>query len=194
MKHKNTRKIGYDAVASALKVITSNPYFIAASLAFQGFSMLESMDAGDDAAEAQRKAAELQRRQNEAEAAKQRIQIEREARIRRSNVLTAGAATGVSDSSSVEASIGSINTAAVENISTVNTKLGFATAIGQAQSDYYQAAADASFWKSISGVPGMLTSAAGMFKTPEAPSTPAPNFAPIKPSSWQAPNPFSSIG
>jgi regulator of protease activity HflC (stomatin/prohibitin superfamily) len=168
MKHKSTRKIGYSVVGDALSAITSNPYFIAASLAFQGFSMIEQMNAGDDAAAAAAKAADLQRRQNEAEAAKQRIQQEREARIRRANVTTTAANVGATGSSSVETSIGSIGTTAISNISNINEKLGFATAIGQAQTDQYQAQADASFWKTMGGMPNMLSSAGSMFKSPSA--------------------------
>lgn len=170
MKHKNTRKVGYGPIGEALKVVTSNPYFIAAQLAFQGFSMLEQMDAGDTAADAAAKAADLQRRQNEAEAAKARIQQERESRIRRANITTTAANVGATGSSVVEGSIGSIGTTAISNISNINEKLGFATAIGQAQSDQYQAQADASFWKTMGGIPNMLSSAGSMFKTPATPS------------------------
>ena len=184
MKHKNTRKIGYDAIGEALKVVTSNPYFIAAQLAFQGFSMLEQMDAGDTASDAAAKAADLQRRQNEAEAAKQRIQQEREARIRRANVTTTAANVGAAGSSVVEGSIGSIGTTAISNISNINEKLGFATAIGQAQTEQYQAQADASFWKTMGGIPNMLSTAGSMFKSPSTNTTKA-SFTP---------SPFSNIG
>jgi hypothetical protein len=194
MKHKNTRKIGYsgalDAIGDVFSAITANPWFIAAQLAFQGYSFLQEQDSRDNMSDAIQKQADLQRRQNEAEAAKARLQQEREARIRRANVTTTAANVGATGSSVVEGSIGSIGSTAIENISNINTKLGFATAIGQAQTEQYQAQADAQFWKSMGGIPNMLMSAGTMFGKSSTTKKSASGFSG---SSFTA-SPFSSIG
>jgi len=100
-------------------------------------------------AAATRKATELQNRQAEIQARQQRIRSVRDARVARANVVSAGAAAGVPDSSSVFGGAGSIQSQLASNLGVSNTLQGLenqrADALTQAntagniaQSEYIQ--------------------------------------------------------
>lgn len=184
MKHKNVRKVGYGPVFQAVSAVVSVASFFG------------QQKAQKKAEQAQEKQAELNNRLNERNAQRLRIQQAREARIKRSQILTSttGAGLGVTGTSSSVGGIGAVTTQENTNVSNINTNLGFSQAIGQQQSNYYQAQADASLWKSVGGLSSVVMGAGDLFKSFETKSTPAPKSAPSTPSSWQAPNPFSSIG
>jgi hypothetical protein len=88
-------------------------------------------------AQAQHDANAAQQRQAESEAQRARISQQREARIRRAQVL---ASTGISGSSGTAGAIASIGSQEANNINTINQNLGFSQEISAAN----QRAADAS--------------------------------------------------
>jgi hypothetical protein len=90
-----------------------------------------------DRAKAQHEANAAQQRQAESEAQRARISQQREARIRRAQVL---ASTGISGSSGTAGAIASIGSQEANNISTINQNLSFSAEISAAN----QNAADAS--------------------------------------------------
>ena len=90
-----------------------------------------------DRAKAQSEANAAQRRQAEAEAQRARIAQQREARIRRAQVI---ASTGISGSSGTAGAVASIGSQEASNISGINTNLSFSAEISAAN----QRASDAS--------------------------------------------------
>ena len=90
-----------------------------------------------DRSNAQHAANAAQQRQAETEAQRARISQQREARIRRAQVL---ASTGISGSSGTAGAIASIGSQEATNISTINQNLSFSAEISAAN----QRAADAS--------------------------------------------------
>lgn len=123
------------------------------SLAATGITGIKQQEAMDEAAAAERRRVEMQRRVQENQAQQARIAQLREMRIRTGNIVSAGASSGtvaagtspiVTGQTAVASQFGS-------NIGNINTQVAGANAIGQATSDIYQAQGNAQQWKDLGG-------------------------------------------
>jgi hypothetical protein len=168
MKHKNVRKVGYGPAAMAIGAVVS--------AAMSVVSYMEQSSAADDAAAAQERQAEMQKRINERNAQKQRIAASREERMRRadvlSNVSTAGVVAG--GTSPVMGSISSLGSQFGSNISNINTNLGASNAMGDAMTDYYNAVGNMQGWQQIGSAAGSIFNATGGFNALKNFGTPTP--------------------
>jgi hypothetical protein len=148
MKHKNVRKVGYGGVVSAISAIVGIASFF------------KQDEAADQAREAQERQAEIQKRVNERNAQKQRIQALREERISRASILSNAAPSGTvaGGTSAVVGGMGSVTSQFGANVSNINTNLGAANAMGDAMTDYYSATGNMQQWQSIGSAAGTIFS------------------------------------
>ena len=163
MKHTNVRKVGYASAVTAITSIVSSPWVTVASLALQGFSMLQSSKYADKAAEEAQKQAQMQERINAVNAARARTESIRESRIRSAQILTAGAAGDVAGSSSVETGIGSVGSQSINAQDAINQRLGFATAMGESQTKQADYMGSAQGWKDLGSFSSSMFTASGGF-------------------------------
>jgi hypothetical protein len=159
MKHKNTRKIGLMETVMAITSIVSAVSSVA------GF--FGQKKATGQAAAAEDRRAALESRLNDVNAQKARIAQMKEARIKRAQIVTstAGAGLGGMGTSSSVGGIGAVSSSEAGNIFNINRASGFASAIGQAKTDYATAAGESAGWQSISNAGSSIFTAAGGFKT-----------------------------
>lgn len=168
MKHKNVRKIGYaPAIAAVTAAFTyAAPFISAASAVMQGVSFFQQKKATSQAAAATSRQADLQNRLNDVNAQRERVAQLREARIRRSQIITdtAGAGLGPTGTSSSVGAIGAVTSQFASNVSSIDTQAGYGRAIGQAGTDAYNAMGEAKGWSDIGKVAGSIFDYAGGFK------------------------------
>ena len=163
MKHKNTRKIGYDP--GTIAIISTVASVAGAVSTVAGF--FGQKKATGQAAAAEDRRAALESRLNDVNAQKARIAQMKEARIKRAQIVTstAGAGLGGMGTSSSVGGIGAVSSSEAGNIFNINRASGFASSIGQAKTDYATAAGESAGWQSISNAGSSIFTAAGGFKT-----------------------------
>lgn len=174
-RHKVGLKTGRPVLEEPMTIIA------VAGLAMSGVSMMQQMGAADDMREAesrrmaaQTKMNESQQRQSDVEAQRQRVAQVREERIKRAQVLasTGNTSMGISGTSSLQGSTGSLGTQMGANIGYINQQQGFATEqsgynqeMGAASSSIFTAQNSAAGWQQIGSLGGSLFSAGGGFST-----------------------------
>ena len=136
-------------IASAIPGLDKiNPYFAVASAIFQGYSAMQERKQGKKAASAAREqtmitkgAEESKRRYSMAQAQRQRIAEQRQARIRTGQVVasTGGSGLGMGGTSGFQGAVGSITSQYGANVGDINVAQGFA----DEQSAFNQAGMDA---------------------------------------------------
>jgi hypothetical protein len=168
MKHKNVRKTGYAPVVAAVTAFVSAaaPYLAVASAVTQAAGFFQQKKATGQAAEATSRQANLQNRLNDVNAQRQRVAQLREARIRRSQIITdtSGAGLGQTGTSSSVGAIGAVTTQRDTNISAIDTQAGYGRAIGEAGTEAYNAMGEAKGWSDIGKVSGSIFDMTGGFK------------------------------
>jgi hypothetical protein len=154
---KGTSTAG-SALAGLGTSITTTSALAGLGLAAQGITGFKQMQAQDEAAEAERRRVELQKRIQENQAQQARIQQLREMRVRTGSIVSAGANTGVVAGGTSPVVTG--QTAVVsqfgQNIGQINTQVAGTNAVGQAASDVYQAQGEAQQWKDLGGFAGKV--------------------------------------
>lgn len=155
MKHKNVRKVGYGDLVQVVSAVVGVASFF------------KQQEQADKAQEAQERQQEIQRRVNERNAQKQRIQALREERINRASILSNVAPSGVTagGTSAVIGGSSSVTSQFGSNISNINTNLGSANAIGDAMTDYYNATGNMQQWQSIGSAAGTIFANAGAIES-----------------------------
>lgn len=156
-------------------VAPAAPFMKIASLAFQGYSMMQERKQGKKAASAEsnraaiaQKAEESKSRYSQAQAQRQRIQQQRQARIQQGIVQgQTGNVLGQGGTSGFSGSYGSIGSQTASNIGDINVASGFAqeqsgynTAMGNEMSRGSQAQAKAQGYQQMttmaSNLPGQV--------------------------------------
>lgn len=175
MKHKNTRKVGYGgAVAAVASVVKAAAPIIKVASTIGNIvspivgvaSFMQQRKATSQAAEATTRQTQLQTRLNDINARRAMIQQQREARIRRAQVLTetAGGGLGIGGTSSSVGAIGAVTTQADTNISNIRQQGDFGRAIGEAGTEAYTAMGEAKGWSQIGGIAGDVFKQTGGFE------------------------------
>jgi len=127
-------------------------------LAASGITGIKQQQAQGEAADAERRRAQLQARIQENQAQQARIQALREQRVRtgaivsnasNAGIVAAGTSPVVTGQTAVASQFG-------QNIGQINTQLAGANAVGQATSDIYQAQGEAQQWKDLGGFAGKI--------------------------------------
>lgn len=145
-------KSAFKAISSAVSAISSfsgfgSPWMTAASLAFQGYSMLKQRSQQKKAAAASRAQAEVYKRAEESkqrysdvQAQRARIQAQREARIRHGQILASMGTSGLgmTGTAPFTGAMGSVSSQLGTNIGDINVGQSFA----QEQTGYNIAAAN----------------------------------------------------
>ena len=176
MKHKNTRKVGYGgavaavtsiakAVGPVLKVASAIGNVVSPIIGVASF--MQQRKATSQAAEATTRQTQLQTRLNDINARRAMIQQQREARIRRAQVLTetAGGGLGIGGTSSSVGAIGAVTTQEATNVGNIRQQGDFGRAIGEAGTEAYTAMGEAKGWNQIGGIAGDIFTKTGGFQT-----------------------------
>jgi hypothetical protein len=129
-----------------------------------------SLASGEEARKDQRRAARIQQRLNENKELREKQQQLRSAIVQRAQIVTAGAAAGVSDSSAVQGGADSIQTQAAANVSFINQISSMNEAI-------YDANVSANKNQSNAAAFGAAASLAGSFNSTPT-TTPTTNTSP----------------
>lgn len=155
MKHKNVRKVGYGGLVEVVTAVVGVASFF------------KQQEQADKAQEAQERQQEIQRRVNERNAQKQRIQALREERINRASILSNVAPSGVTagGTSAVIGGSSSVTSQFGSNVRNINTNLGSANAMGDAMTDYYNATGSMQQWQSIGSAAGTIFANAGAIES-----------------------------
>jgi hypothetical protein len=175
MKHRNVRKVGYGgAVAAVTSVVKAAGPILKVASAIGNVvspiigvaSFMQQRKATGQAAEATTRQTQLQTRLNDINARRQMIQQQREARIRRAQVLTetTGGGLGITGTSSSVGAIGAVSTQEASNISGVRQQGDFGRAIGEAGTEAYTAMGEAKGWSQIGGIAGDIFTKTGGFE------------------------------
>lgn len=146
------------ALAGLGSTITTANAIAGLGLAAQGITGIKQAQAQDEAAEAERRRAQLQARVQENQAQQARIQALREQRVRtgaivsnasNAGIVAAGTSPVVTGQTAVASQFG-------QNIGQINTQVAGARAVGEATSDIYQAQGEAQQWKDLGGFAGKV--------------------------------------
>ena len=176
MKHKNVRKTGYAPAVAAVTAfaVKAAPFFAIASGVSQVASFFQQKKATGQAAEATSRQADLQNRLNDVNAQRQRVAQLREARIRRSQIITdtSGAGLGQTGTSSSVGAIGAVTSQFASNVSSIDTQAGYGRAIGEAGTEAYNAMGEAKGWSDIGKVSGSIFDMVGGFQAIKTLGTP----------------------
>ena len=127
---------------------------------------MQQRKATSQAAEATTRQAQLQTRLNDINARRAMIQQQREARIRRAQVLTetAGGGLGIGGTSSSVGAIGAVTTQEATNVGNIRQQGDFGRAIGEAGTEAYTAMGEAKGWSQIGGIAGNIFADTGGFR------------------------------
>lgn len=146
------------ALGGFISNITTTQALGALALAGQGITGSKQLDAQKEAAEAERRRVEIQKRIQENQAQQARIQQLREMRVRTGSIVSAGANTGVvaGGTSPVVTGQTAVTSQFGQNIGQINTQVAGANAVGQAASDVFTAQGEAQQWKDLGGFAGKV--------------------------------------
>lgn len=167
MKHKNTRKIGYEPTTIAIISTIASVGGAVIGGVMQAKSMSQQKKYANQAADAEAKRADLERRSNDAQARKQKIAQQREARMLRSKIITdtAQANVGPAGTSGSIGATGAVSTTEAANRSNIDASLGFSTAIGTQMTDANTAMGKAAGWRDIGQAGQSIFNSFGGFDT-----------------------------
>ncbi|AFB70769.1 hypothetical protein MTPG_00018 [Methylophilales phage HIM624-A] len=158
------------AVATVVSTAMAGPIGTYASLAMTGYSMLQQRRQAKKAAKASKAAAEEQRKQeeakqryNEVQAQRQRVEQQRQARIRSGQILAqmGSSGLGMTGTAGYIGSMGSVGSQLNRNISDINMGVGYGQAVGESnqriagyQQKGIEAEASMAGWKQVQDLAG----------------------------------------
>ena len=153
------------AIASVVSTVAAGPIGSFASMALTGYSMLQQRRAAKKQASASKAAAEEQRRQEEAkarysevQAQRQRVEQQRQARIKSGQILAqmGSSGLGMTGTAGYVGSMGSVGSQLNRNVSDINMGVGYGQAIGESnqriarqQQKGIEAEASMAGWKQV---------------------------------------------
>jgi len=125
------------------------------------YSSNKASDAAKKQASAQRDSQAAQGRMASADAARSRIQQAREARMKRGQIIGAGASSGLgSGTTGITGAVGSIGSQLASNVGTINQTESFAAEIGAANQRGADAQGDIMKWQAIGNIGSTIFSTA----------------------------------